>query len=160
MLHKIHKIIDRCLEVFVGLNLGVLVGLTFGQVVGRYVFSRTYGWVEDLSVIIMCWTAWTSACLLLKDNRHLRVDVVVDRLSEKYRRLVRISTGVVVVVFLIIVIYASKGTIEAMAGIKFISLHLPVNLKYFSVPVGASLLAYYMIRVLFSEFGGAQRGNH
>ena len=159
-MHRFHKIVDRCLQVFVGLSLAVLVVLTFGQVVGRYVFGSSYGWVEELSILILCWTAWTSACLLLKDNRHLRVGVVVDRLPEKWRRLVRLLMGVVVFVFLLIVIYASKGTIEAMADITFISLPLPLNMKFYSVPGGAALLAYYLIRALFSEFRGAPRGDH
>ena len=159
-MHRFHKIVDRCLKVFVGLSLALLVVLTFGQVVGRYVFGRSYGWVEELSVLILCWTAWTSACLLLKDNRHLRVGIVVDRLPEKYRRLVRLSMGVVVFVFLVMVLYASKGTIEAMADITFISLPLPINMKFYSVPGGAALLAYYVIRALFSEFRGAPRGDH
>lgn len=148
------------MQVFIGLNLAVLVFFTFGQVVGRYVFGRSYGWVEELSVLILCWTAWTTACLLLKDNRHLRVGIVVDRLPEKYRRLVRLSMGLVVFVFLIIILYASKGTIEAMADIQFISLPIPINMKFYSVPGGAALLAYYVIRALFSEFRGTPRGDH
>jgi len=145
--------------VFVGLSLAVLVVLTFGQVVGRYVFGSSYGWVEELSVLILCWTAWTSACLLLKDNRHLRVGVFVDRLPEQYHRLVRLLMGVVVFVFLVIVLYASKGTIEAMADITFMSLPLPLNMKFYSVPGGAALLAYYLIRTLLSEFRGAKHGD-
>ena len=159
-MHRFHKIVDRCLKVFVGLSLALLVVLTFGQVVGRYVFGRSYGWVEELSVLILCWTAWTSACLLLKDNRHLRVGIVVDRLPEKYGRLVRLSMALVVFVFLVILLYASKGTIEAMADIQFISLPLPINMKFYSVPGGATLLAYYLIRALFSEFREAPDGDH
>ena len=37
-LHSLHKVVDRSLQVFVGLSLAVLVVLTFGQFVGRYVF--------------------------------------------------------------------------------------------------------------------------
>lgn len=159
-MNRVHQIVDRCVQGFIGLSLAVLVFFTFGQVVGRYVFGRSYGWVEELSVLILCWTAWTSACLLIKDNRHLRVGIVVDRLPEKCRRLVRLSMGVVVFVFLVIVLYASKGTIEAMADITFISLPLPLNMKFYSVPVGAALLAYYVIRAFFSELRGASRGDH
>ena len=144
---------------FVGLSLAVLVFLTFVQVVGRYVFGQSYGWIEELSIVILCWAAWATACLLLRDNRHLMVNVMVDRLPEKYRRLVRLLMGIVVFFFLLIVIYASKGTIEAMAGITFISFPLPINIKFFSVPVGAALLAYYLIRGLFSEFREAKHGD-
>jgi TRAP-type C4-dicarboxylate transport system permease small subunit len=158
-LHRFHNIVDRCLQVFVGLSLAVLVFLTFGQVVGRYIFGQSYGWVEEVSIVILCWSAWAAACLLLKDNRHLSVNLVIDRLPVKYRRLVRLFTGVVVFIFLMIIIYASKGTLEAMSGISFISFPLPINIKFFSVPVGAALLAYYLIRCLFSELREANSGD-
>ena len=50
---KVHLTIDRILKVFLALSLAVLVFVTFGQVVGRYVFvnavdipPRKIHWLE------------------------------------------------------------------------------------------------------------------
>ncbi len=145
-LNLVHRIIDRCLQAFAGLSLALLVVLTFVQVLGRYFFGRSYAWVEELSVLILCWVAWTTACLVLRDNRHLKMTFILDKIPVKWRRLVTLSMGVIILIFLGIVVYTSKGTIEAMSGISFVALPLPLNAKYLAVPVGAVLLAYYVIR--------------
>ena len=38
-----------------------------------------------------------------------------------------------------------------MSGMSLITLPLPVNAKYLSVPVGAGLMAYYLLRGLFDS---------
>ncbi len=156
----LHKIIDRCLQMFVGLNLIVLVVLTFVQVLGRYFFGRSYAWIEELSVVILCWIAWISACLVLKDKKHLKMTFIIDKMPVKWRRLVGLSMGFFILTFLGIVIYTSKGTIEAMSGISFVALPLPINAKYLAVPVGASLLAYYVIRGWLPELKRLLYGDH
>lgn len=159
-MRKIHKIIDRSLQVFVGLSLAVLLALTFAQVLGRYFFGRSFGWIEELSILILCWVAWTSACLVLKERRHLKMTFILEKMPLKWSRLVRFSMGIIVLAFLGIVVYTSIGTIEAMSGISFIILPLPINAEYLAVPVGASLLAYYLIRNLFSAPKEPFRGDY
>jgi TRAP-type C4-dicarboxylate transport system permease small subunit len=159
MLYRFHEIIDRILYVYVGLSLGVLVFLAFAQVVGRYFFGQSYGWIEEVSVLILCWTAWISACLLIREKRHLAVTLLVDRLPGRVRHFVHLSMGIIVLIFLAFIIYASKGTIEAMGGIRFVTLSIPVNTKFYSVPVGAFLLAYYVIRCWLFDFRGTIDGD-
>jgi TRAP-type C4-dicarboxylate transport system permease small subunit len=142
------------------LSITTLVVFTFVQVVGRYVFGRSWGWIEEVSIVLLCYTAWVTACLLFRDGRHLMVTVIVDRLSVSCQKWIRRIMGGVVLIFLLFIIYASKGTIEAMEDIRFISFDLPINIKFFSVPIGAALLAYYQIRILFTEIKEKAHGDH
>jgi TRAP-type C4-dicarboxylate transport system permease small subunit len=159
-LQRFNQILDRILEIFAGLSIATLVAFTFVQVVGRYVFGRSWGWIEEVSIVLLCYTAWVTACLLLKGGRHLMVTVIVDRLSVSYQKWIGRIMGGVVVIFLLFIIYASKGTIEAMEGIRFISFDLPINIKFYSVPIGAVLLAYYQIRNLWIEIKEKAHGDH
>ena len=146
---KINTIIDHCVEVFVGLCLGVLVFITFVQVIGRYLFGYSFGWVEDLCVILLCWTVWPTACLVLRDNRHLQVTFIIDRFPWLYRRVVTFALRTLTLVFLSLIIYGGLEVLDAMAGFHYITMPLPSNVKYVSVPVGAALMAYYLIRVMW-----------
>lgn len=159
-LHWFNKIIDRILEVFAGLSIATLVVFTFVQVVGRYVFGRSWGWIEEVSIVLLCYTAWVTACLLFRDGRHLMVTVVVSRFSLPLQRWLRFLMAGIVVIFLLFIIYASKGTIEAMEDIRFISFDLPINIKFYSVPIGAALLAYYQTRNLWIEIREKGHGDH
>lgn len=157
---RFHEVLDRVLSGFAGLSLGVMVLLTFAQVVGRYVFGRSYGWIEEVSVLLLCWTAWITACVLVREKKHLVVTLLKERMPEKSRQFVHLATGIVILVFLAIIIYASKGMIEAMEGIRLVTLDIPVNIKFYSVPVGAFLLAYYMIRCWLFDSQGGGGGDH
>lgn len=149
-MNRVHMIIDRCLQVFIGLSMCLLVFITFGQVVGRYLFGYSFAWAEDLCILIFCWSVWTTACLLLRDNRHLRVTALIVRLPFQARHWISLFTGIIILVFLGLVFYASFGVLGAMAGMDYITLPLPINVKYVSVPVGVALMFYYLIRTLFS----------
>ena len=87
-MRRIHGLMDRILKVFLSLALGTLVVVTFLQVISRYAAGRSYAWAEDLCVLIFCWSVWTTACLLIKDQRHLRLTVLVDRLGPRSRRFI------------------------------------------------------------------------
>lgn len=157
---RVHKVIDRLLQGFAGLSIATLVAFTFVQVVGRYIFGRSWGWIEEVSIVILCYTAWVTACLLIKNNRHLTVTIVILRIPTQWRYILRLAMESIVVIFLLIVIYASKGTIESMEGITFMSFNLPINIKFYSVPIGAALLAYYQIRNLWLDLKERQDGTH
>jgi C4-dicarboxylate transporter DctQ subunit len=159
-LSRVHKVIDRLLQGFAGLSIATLVAFTFVQVVGRYIFGRSWGWIEEVSIVILCYTAWVTACLLIKNNRHLTVTIVILRIPTQWRYILRLIMESIVVIFLLIVIYASKGTIESMEGITFMSFNLPINIKFYSVPIGAALLAYYQIRNLWLDLKERQDGTH
>jgi TRAP-type C4-dicarboxylate transport system permease small subunit len=159
-LERFNRILDRSLEIFAGLNIATLVVLTFVQVVGRYVFGRSWGWIEEVCIVLLSYTAWVTACLLLRQGRHLMVTVVVSRLTPSLQYWLRLIMAAVVVIFLLFIVYASKGTIEAMEGIRFISFDLPINIKFFSVPIGATLLAYYQIRTVWTEISEKRHGSN
>ena len=150
---------DHTLEIFAGLSLAILVVFTFVQVVGRYVFGISWGWIEEVSIVLLIYTAWATACLLLKQGRHLKVNLVVNRFSRVKQKRLSYIRGSIVVIFLIFIMYSSKGTIEAMEGIRFLTFNLPVNIKYYSVPIGAALLAYYQIRNIWIEIREEKHGD-
>jgi len=157
-LPRINAFVDRCLEVFVGLNLGLLVFITFGQVVGRYVFGHSFGWAEELCTLIFCWTVWPTACLLLRSGRHLNVTLLLNRFSGPTRRQVNLGLRIIILALLGLLIYGGFGAMEAMADISFVTMPLPNNVKFVSVPVGAGLMAYYLIRLLVEDWKGGAYG--
>ena len=158
-MQRINRIIDRCLKVFVGLSLGLLVTITFAQVFGRYVLGYSFGWAEELCVLIFCWAVWPTACLLLKDNRHLHVSLIMDRLPASSRLRIGRAISIVLLVFLCLVVYAGWEAMDAMADISFVALPLPINVKFLSVPVGAAFMVFYLLRPMLDRSEGKPHGN-
>lgn len=148
VLKRFNSILDGLVRTFLGLCLTALVIISFGQVVGRYFFGTSFSWAEDLCVIIFAWTIWTSACLLIRDDRHLKLTLIINRLPRTGRLWLARGIDVSTAVFLILVVKAGLGSTEAMAGMEFTALPLPLNVKFGTVPIGAGLLSYYVLRRL------------
>ena len=162
-MNKVHAAIDRMLFYLVGALLGGVVCICFAQVIARYVFNSSFTWAEEISIVILLWAAWIGACLGVKDNLHLRVSLVEDRLTPRTRFFFRLATNSLAVVFLAIIAFSSRITIDAMANMTLGSLpSIPMNAMYWSVPVGCLLLIYYLIRSIgkgLQDFQGMPKGD-
>lgn len=69
--------------------LAVLVLLVFGNVVLRYFFNSGLVFSEEASRFIFMWLTLIGALVVMKDNGHLGMTSVVDRLGLRGRRICR-----------------------------------------------------------------------
>jgi TRAP-type C4-dicarboxylate transport system permease small subunit len=153
MMAKINAIIDRILFILLGVLLAGLVIICLAQVIARYVFNASFSWAEEISIVILLWAAWGGACLALRGNAHLRMNLLEERLRPKSRAGLRLILNFMVIVFLAIIALTSRFTIDAMANITLGSLSsVPINIMYWSVPVGCLLLIYYIFRSMVKEW--------
>jgi TRAP-type C4-dicarboxylate transport system permease small subunit len=144
---KINALVDRILFLLLGAMLAGLAVICLAQVIARYVFNASFSWAEEISIVILLWAAWGGACLALKANGHLRMNLLEERLKPRSRAKLRIILNCMVTLFLAIIALTSRLTIDAMANITLGSLpSVPINVMYWSVPVGCLLLIYYVVR--------------
>lgn len=148
----IHDIIDRIVVSLLTASLAVVVGICFAQVIARYVFNASFSWVEEVSIIILLWAMWGGACIALRDNTHLKVLLLPERLKPKAQIALRLGLNCLVILFLGTIAYTSRLTIAAMENIMLLSIELPENVMYWSVPVGCLLMIYYVIRAMIQDW--------
>lgn len=148
-----HHFIDRTMRLFVGLLLIALVVICLAQVIARYVFNASFSWAEEISIVILLWATWGGASMAMKSNTHLRMSILENRWSLRTRVLIRSILHLLVLCFLGTVAVNSRLTIDSMANITLGSLpQIPMNIMYYSVPVGCLLLIYDTIRCIFQEW--------
>ena len=51
------------------------------QVVMRYVFAQTPSWSEELAILMFAWCALGGLALGVREGFHVRMDLLLDRLS-------------------------------------------------------------------------------
>ena len=78
-----NRIIDTLLFYLLSAALAGLVGICLLQVVARYVFSASFTWAEEISVVLLIWATWGAACLALKQRTHLNVRILSERLTKR-----------------------------------------------------------------------------
>lgn len=70
--------------------------LVFGNVVLRYIFNSGITWSEEMSRFLFVWLVFLGAIVALKENMHLGVDIVINALSRKVKKVVFIVSNLLV----------------------------------------------------------------
>lgn len=77
---------DSIEETLIAGILGVMTVLTFANVVMRYGFNQNILWALELTVFLFGWLVLLGASYAVKKGSHLGVDIVINSLPAKPRR--------------------------------------------------------------------------
>lgn len=151
-MRRFNALLDVLLFYLLSAALFLVVGICCGQVVARYLFGSAFTWAEEVSIIILLWAAWPAACLALKEDLHIRVRILDERLRPRSLAILRLALAGLAILFLSFVMISSRTVIQGMAFQTLMSLpSVPLNSYYVSIPVGCALMIYYLLRRVVSE---------
>ena len=108
----VEKALDRINFVMVIIGAGLLLGLTVivgADITLRYVFYRPLGWVKEVSEYILVFLGFLVAAWILKDDGHVKMDLVVSKVSPRAQTLLNLVTsGISVIVVLVITCFSAR----------------------------------------------------
>jgi TRAP-type C4-dicarboxylate transport system permease small subunit len=126
-----------------GICLLASVAINFVNIIGRYFFSVSIPWAEEIMLFLMVGCVFTGCCAVAWEGRQIRMDVVVTMLPDKVRdflallsELVMIATAVAVTVFAWPVITQLAAFDERSQAANF-----PLVIPQAMIPIGYSLMA-------------------
>jgi TRAP-type C4-dicarboxylate transport system permease small subunit len=134
------------------------VALNFVNIVGRYFFSVSIPWAEEIMLFLMVGCVFTGCCAVAWEGRQIRMDVVINMLPPKLRMLVDglcelmlIATAAAVTVFAWPVIMQLAEFDERSQAANF-----PLVIPQAMVPIGYTLMALLVaVRLLTRPRAGA-----
>src|SRR5580693_3986663 len=126
-----------------GICLLASVAINFINIVGRYFFSVSIPWAEEIMLFLMVGCVFTGCCAVAWEGRQIRMDVVVSMLADKVRdflallsELVMIATAAAVTAFAWPVISQLAAFDERSQAADF-----PLVIPQAMIPIGYSLMA-------------------
>lgn len=129
---------------FAYMLLAVLV-----QVVGRY-FAVSIDWAAETATLAQVWMVLLAAGIAMRENLHVRVDVLVNRLPEAVVRVLTLCVTVVCLWFLSLTIMGSLALVEVGRIAVSPVLRLPMWIAYLCLPLGLLYFAMELILALVS----------
>jgi TRAP-type C4-dicarboxylate transport system permease small subunit len=138
------------------------VAINFVNIIGRYFFSVSIPWAEEIMLFLMVGCVFTGCCGVAWEGKQIRMDVVVGMLPAKIRtlfalfsELVLIATAAAVTVFAYPVISQLADFDERSQAANF-----PLVIPQAMVPIGYALMAVLVAIRLMSSRGsqGADGG--
>lgn len=90
------KIITSTLNVLIATSLSLMAIFVFTNVIMRYFFKSGLIWAEELSRLCFMWLIFLGSIVAFKENGHLGVDTLVQRLSVKGRRILFVINSIII----------------------------------------------------------------
>jgi TRAP-type C4-dicarboxylate transport system permease small subunit len=126
-----------------GICLLASVAINFANIIGRYFFSVSIPWAEEIMLFLMVGCVFTGCCAVAWEGRQIRMDVVVSMLPAQVRQLlallselVMIATAAAVTIFAWPVIVQLAEFDERSQAANF-----PLVVPQAMIPIGYSLMA-------------------
>lgn len=108
--------VERWLKVFGAALLAAMVAVILAQVVFRYAVNMSLAWTEEVGRYLFVWICLVGAALAYRFSQHSGYETVVAALPPRVARWVMTAVDVLVAVFSIVLIVASRELIEAGMG--------------------------------------------
>ena len=132
--------------------------INFANIIGRYFFSVSIPWAEEIMLFLMVGCVFTGCCAVAWQGRQIKMDVLVSLLPPTLRHLlallselVMIAAAIAVTVFALPVIANLWDFDERSQAANF-----PLVIPQAMVPIGYTLMALLVaIRLLITGRRGA-----
>lgn len=125
--------------------------LAFSAVITRYFFSFSPEWLTETVIYLVIWAVFIVASTLAAERGHVGASFFVEKLPPPQRRILEILTGLLAVIFCILIGYWGFVIVCLAYATDERSLTLiryPLWIFYLAVPVGLMLVAgRYLMRI-------------
>lgn len=146
---------NRALGILSGIGI-LLMGMIIAyEVVCRYVFNSPTMWTQEVSIYLFMWTMLAASPYTLQTGKHVGVDLLIDRMRFRTRRLLGVLTSVIGMIFCAIV------TVQAfqmlMSSIKYgklsaTPLRVPLWIPQSALLIGFALLTCQFFLIILKSF--------
>lgn len=139
-LDRLARGLERALDALLAAMLTLLVGSLVWQVFGRYALDAAPGWSEELARFLMVWIAMLGSAVVMRENGHIGVAVLVERLPTAARA-VLLAVRDAVVLFVVYVLVAYGLDLARLLSVRLsAAFEVSMALPYAALPVGAALI--------------------
>ena len=126
-----------------GICLITSVAINFANIIGRYFFSVSIPWAEEIMLFLMVGCVFTGCCAVAWDGRQIRMDVVVSMLPQKLRDALHLLSELVLVAAAAAVTAFSWPVINQLAEFdeRSQAANFPLVVPQAMIPIGYTLMA-------------------
>lgn len=154
--------LDRLEEWIVISMLAAMTGLTFLQVVLRYVFNSGFSWALEMTTIFFAVMIFVGISYGVRVGAHIGVDALVKLMPSPVRRGVSIMVVLACLAYAGIIISGSMDYVLKMksVGIELEDLPVPLWIARAVMPLGYALLTLRLVQVLWNLITGKSDSLH
>ena len=158
-LARLGRLFDYINIIMVVIGAILLVGLTFivgADITLRYLFNKPLGWVKEVSEYILVGLGFLVAAWILKDDAHVKMDLVLNKVRPRAQTMMNIITSIISTIIVLIMTWFALRVIVDFYRTKLVApsvLEPPKWILLTPIFVGCLLLAIQFIRRTYAFMG-------
>jgi TRAP-type C4-dicarboxylate transport system permease small subunit len=143
-----------------GIFLISSVAINFANIIGRYFFSVSIPWAEEIMLFLMVGCVFTGCCAVAWEGRQIRMDVIIAMMPAKVHDLFHLLSDLVLIAAAAAVTAFAWPVITQLAAFdeRSQAANFPLVIPQAMVPIGYTLMALLVaVRLLTRRRPGAGR---
>jgi TRAP-type C4-dicarboxylate transport system permease small subunit len=156
-MNKLFTYLDKALAAaLIGVMICILLSVSW-QVVSRYLLKDPSSVTEELARFLLIWVGMLGAVYAYRTNSHLGLNIVLDKMSDKPRKITLVFIQLLVIGFSgLVLVFGGSELVELTLELKQISAALSINMGvvYAVLPISGCLLILYSIANLIDLYHG------
>jgi len=139
------------------------VAINFANIIGRYFFSISIPWAEEIMLFLMVGCVFTGCCAVAWEGRQIRMDVVLAMLPPKLRDFLNVLSDLVMMAAAAAVTAFAWPVIRQLAEFdeRSQAANFPLVYPQAMIPLGYSMMALLIAcRLLIRTRAGSTGDPH
>ena len=157
---KAQKILKNIEEGFLGYTLLAMVFFCFLQVILRYIFGRSLGWMEELLRYLMILMTFVGAGVGVRYGAHFAVETIFKITPDRYSHALKMITDLIC--FSCCALFSYFGFVfvlkSRMMSQTSPTLLIPMYIPYLIIPIGCLFMAIGFLLNFFKDGIGMMKG--
>lgn len=157
---KVINIFNKFEEYLLVGSLVLNVIIVFIQVIMRYFFNFSLTWAEELSRYIFIWYTWLGTSIALKENQHIKVELIFSFIkNKKAKRAIKVTANLIWFAFSLFLAYNGFKLTQSMIHRNALSsgMMIPLAFIYISLPISSVLICLRLIGVIFADIKNEEK---
>jgi TRAP-type C4-dicarboxylate transport system permease small subunit len=151
MLPRLLAFLEAVLKVACTVLLAVIVLCLSYAVLMRYLFHMPPAWSMEVSRLFFLWMVMFGAAVVTREQSHIQIQFVVDRLPRTLRFIWTICLRVMMIGFCWILVQQGVAILPMVSEAATPTLGFSMGWLYLSVPVGGTLFTIFILESLVAS---------
>jgi len=119
------------------------VAINFANIIGRYFFSVSISWAEEIMLFLMCGCVFLGVGPVSWANRHIRMDIIVNMMPPPIKKFLDLLAELAFIATAILVIIFAAPVIADLAAFdeRSQAANFPLVIPQAMIPIGFTIMA-------------------
>ncbi|RKR14300.1 TRAP-type C4-dicarboxylate transport system permease small subunit [Maribacter vaceletii] len=140
--------IDKILGKTLILIMSIMVINVLWQVFSRYFLGEPSSFTDELARYLMIWVGVLGAAYVSGKNKHVAIDVLPSKLSEKTQEKLKLIVKILIILFCLFALVIGGSRLVYITYVLqqySPALQMPLAAVYMVLPISGILIIYYKI---------------